>query len=570
MFFLDALGQLRQVSKLERVKIMNLFAHKYQALCFHFPQWGNDKDGPYRKPGKFDGDSAAAAMTQACGERKLIDPSRVVRGVGAWADDTGALIYHLGDKVLLGGKDMPPGHHDGYLYPARPAIPHPAETADKADGAYADLVEKLSTWQFKRGEVDVIVLLAQVGIQMIAGALDWKPHLWLTGGAGTGKSELQKLIAALHGGETGLVQSADSTAAGISGQLAGSSLPVALDELEPSDSQQKEKAIVELARIASSGGRKLRGASDQSSWSAALRSAFLFSSVIIPSVLKSQDYQRIVIVDLMRFPPGTVHSQIDPRGWKKRGAVIKRAIIDRWPTWADRLALWKAALETVGIHGRNANNWGTILAMACMLRQAALPSADELAGWAAKVRDHVADDLLEIASDDKEALSKLLGFTFEPMANRRLYTMAQVIQAAAKSPDAPRGLFGGDDVVEMDDIVRTERAKKAGDVLALFGMRMFTHGDGDYLFIGNSPDTDMRKVFPTGQWMGGAWKQSFERVPGARKAGLKTIAGQTMRGVEVPLLAMPGIMAFPANRSAPRPASVHQIARDLPPDAEDF
>lgn len=72
-------------------------------------------------------------------------------------------------------------------------------------------------------------------------------------------------------------------------------------------------------------------------------------------------------------------------------------------------------------------------------------------------------------------------------------------------------------------------------ILARFGMRVFANTDGTYLFFGNSPDTDMRLVFPTGAYRNGAWKQSFMRLRGARTTGLKTIAGNTMRGIEVPM-----------------------------------
>lgn len=570
IYVLDVLGQLRGLAKLEGTEMMKLFGHRFPALCYHFPQWSKG-DPPTRVKGKFDVYGIASAMSMAAAERGIFDPEGAVRGVGAWSDDDGQLVYHLGDRLIIAGEDHAPSTHQARIYPAQPPIPHPAaDVGDSAD-PFTDLVETLQTWTWARPEIDPMIMAGTFGVQAFGGALDWRPATWITGGAGSGKSALQRLFLHLHGGEKGLVQSTDPTARGIAAQLGQSTLPVALDELEPGDTgSQKEKAIIETARVAASGGRWMRGSSDQKGSSGQLRSTFLFSSILIPGVLKSQDRQRMIILNLLPIPEGAKPPQLRPDTWRARGARIKRLIIDRWPTWAARLELWREALAAEGITGRNGDNWATTLAMACQMRQPALPSADELKGWAVKVAGHISADLGELGNDADEVLVHLLGQTIDPFRRGEQYTIAQWVQVAAESPNAPRGLCGAaDSVLDLDDAERARRAKTANEHLAKMMIRVVQHGAGPRLFVGNTKAPGILALFRDTQWAGGAWAQSLARVKGAEPSKTaRTLAGVPSRGIEIPLSAIPGLLAFPADQG--RPAASVQPIRNLPEDLEDF
>lgn len=570
IYLLDVLGQLRGLAKLEGTEMMKLFGHRFPALCYHFPQWSKG-DPPTRVKGKFDVYGIASAISMAAAERGIFDPEGAVRGVGAWSDDDGRLVYHLGDRLVIGGEEHPPTTHQARIYPAQPPIPHPAE--DVRDGAdpYSDLIAALETWSWARPEIDPMIMAGTFAVQAFGGALDWRPAAWITGGAGSGKSALQKLFLHLHGGEKGLVQSTDPTARGIAAQLGQSTLPVALDELEPGDTgSQKERAIIETARVAASGGRWMRGSSDQKGSSGQLRSTFLFSSILIPGVLKSQDRQRMIILNLLPIPEGAKPPSLRADTWRARGARIKRLLIDRWPTWAARLDLWREALAEEGISGRNGDNWATTLAMACMMRQAALPAADELKGWAVKIAAHIAVDLGELGNDADEVLVHLLGKLIDPFRRGEQYTIAQWVQVAAESPNAPRALCGAaDSVLEADADERARRAKVANDQLAKLLMRVVQHGDGPHLFVGNGKFPGILDLFRDTQWAGGAWSQSLARVKGAQPGKVsRTLAGQATRGIEIPLAAIPGLLAFPADKA--KPAAPVTPIRDLPADMEDF
>lgn len=554
-YYLDVHGQLRAITKHDAQAIMGLFGHRIPVLCHQFPQWTQARDGEpmKRKQNRFDQTTAAMMMLQASAEKGLFDPAGAVRGVGAWTDDDGRLVYHCGDRLWIGGEEGPPRTHQGRIYPASPPIPHPSPIGE-ADPV-PELLDLLGTWQWQRRDIDPMLTLGLIGCQMMGGALDWRPAYWFTGGPGTGKSALQRLMLHLHGGEKGLIQSTDPTARGIAALLGQSTLPVALDELEPGDAgSTKERDLVVTARVAASGGRWVRGSADQKGASGMLRSTFLFSSILVPGVLKSQDLQRLILISLTPFQPGSIAPQMRPEIWRRRGAQIKRLLIDRWSTWSTRLELWREALAIEGIVGRDADNWATTLAMADMMRQAALPTAEELEGWAKRVAGQVRVGLEEVGSDADEVLLHLLTSKYDPHRRGMQYTIAQWVQVAAGSPGAPQELLND----FSHDLDGKERRKKAANaILAPALLRVIEEtGEPPRLFVGNAKAGPLLDIFRDTEWAGGAWKQSLERVKGARLSPTaRTLAGVASRGVEVPLSAMPGLMMFPQDRAAQAAAS---------------
>jgi hypothetical protein len=575
MFFLDTLGQLRREAKLDAQTIMNLFGQMWPKLCWQFPQWtpGSEEKPPRRKENRFDQTTAALIMGGACAEKGLFDPENAVRGVGAWSDDDGQLIYHTGDTLIIGGEEQAPDTHQGRIYPACPKIPHPAPPETGQDPV-ARVLETLSTWNWARPEIDPMIALGMIGVQAFGGALDWRPTFWVTGGAGTGKSALQRLLLHVHGGEKGLIQSTDATARGIASLLGQSTLPVALDELEPGDAgSTKERDIIQTARVAASGGRWARGSSDQKGSTGQIRAAFLFSSILIPGVLKSQDLQRIIVLSLNPFADGTKAPDLRAETWRKRGAQLKRLIIDRWPGWAARLDLWREAFAEVGIHTRDADNWATTLAMAHMLTSAELPTAEELSGWCAKVSKAIAADLGEAGTDATEVCTYLLSQEFDVFRRGERFTVAQWVQVAAGSPGAPIGLLGD---FPQDIEGRRARSEAANRALAKACIKVIADGRADpFLFIGREKVQPLLSLFHLSQWAGGAWTQSLQRVQGAYVTDLvRTLAGVRTRGTNIPLTSLPGIMDAPdasmvaPSRAAPPSPREAETAPDITP--EDF
>ncbi|WP_101339744.1 hypothetical protein [Cereibacter azotoformans] len=543
-FYLDVHGQMRAIRKHERQSIMHLFGSQLPALCYNFAQWTKDDETGEmkRKPNRFDADTAAMHMIAACSEKGLFDPDGAVRGVGAWCDDDGQLIYHAGDWLLKGAERIGPTTHQGKIYPAYPAIPHPADSVEGA-GPAPELLKLLGTWHWQRPEIDAMAAMGAVGVLALGGALDWRAAYWVTGGKMAGKSELQKLIRLLLG-EKGLIQSADTTKAGITAQLGQSSLPVAVDELEPGDANStKERDIIVLARTASSGGRWARGSSDQKGVGGSLQSTFLFSSILIPGALKPQDRSRLIILGLDAIPEGTPKLSLRPDTWRKRGAELRRLLIDRWPTWHERLDRWRTACAAEGMDPRSIDNWATTLAMADMALHAELPAPEVVEGWAHRVAREIRAATEDVGSDADGMLLHLLTQPFDVYRRGEQHTIAQWLKAAAMRPGAGKALFGGDGLGNEAD-----HAKEANRKLARAGLRVFGTAEEPWLFIANQPIEQLKQLFRFSEWANGVWAQSAIRVKGARHSNSpRTLEGVRSRGVEIPFSSIPGLMALDGN-----------------------
>lgn len=562
-WYLDRHGQLRGIKKHENQTILHLFGDKLPLLCRRYPTYAKGSTEPQKH--RFDGTRASMDLIAACSERGLFNPDGAVRGVGAWKTEEGALVYHTGASLITAEGSRDPGEFDDRIYPAYPPIPAPTLTAGRGDPA-EETLGMLSTWKWERPDLDPMMALGMVGCQMLGGALDWRPAFWFTGDKASGKSTLHELIKWLHG-DKGLIQSSDPTKSGITARLGHSSLPVALDELEPGDEgSSKERDIITLARISSSGAQWLRGTADQKGAGGNVYSTFMFSSILIPGALNSADRSRLIIFNL--FPPDqdAVKPVIDPRTWKARGATLKRTLIDRWPTWSARLQLWREALARRNLTGRNGDNWATCMAMADAALQAELPDEDRLDQWAQKISFAARGQIDDIGSNAEDMLIHLIGQPFDVFRRGELWNIGHWLMVAGELAGAPRDLVAVDGGL-TDSAARMEAAKKANEKLAKIGLRVSGTGVEAQLFVPNKPIPGLLKLFEHSQWASGVWSQAARRVPGARVHEVPLrLAGQQTRGVYIPFTSIAGLLSLPMDHAAP--ATPPAAAR--PYDAEDF
>jgi putative DNA primase/helicase len=147
-------------------------------------------------------------------------------------------------------------------------------------------------------------LLGWTVLAPVCGALDWRPHAWITGGAGTGKTTILKhflrpLLGGIYQAATG-----GTTEAGLRGTLRSDAIPVVFDEFE--QNEQRDKQIVQnvlaLARIASSeGGKIYKGTTSGGANAFEIRSMFCVSSINVALIQKA-DIDRFCVLGLRKDP----------------------------------------------------------------------------------------------------------------------------------------------------------------------------------------------------------------------------------------------------------------------------
>ncbi len=212
--------------------------------------------------------------------RGIYDPTRV-RGRGAWRDK-GRHVYHHGAYLTVDG--MPTDItkiKSGYVYPMARRMPEPSDNQlTDEEGANLIRIAKMVRWTMP---ASAALMAGWCILAPICGALPWRPHIWITGGPGSGKTTVQnKFCAALVRG-IGVYAQGDSTEPGIRQKLKADALPVLIDEAESNNERDKQRMenIIGLIRKTSSESQAetLKGTATGDSQNFHIRSMFCLSSI---------------------------------------------------------------------------------------------------------------------------------------------------------------------------------------------------------------------------------------------------------------------------------------------------
>ncbi|MEM8615451.1 MAG: hypothetical protein AAGF20_00800 [Pseudomonadota bacterium] len=353
----------------------------------------------------FDAEEVVDVLINACAQKGAWNIVDSVRGRGTWRDDNGKLIVHLGDTVWHGDKEVTPGEYGDHIYPNRPPLTRPSErvpdrpprgvAAGDGDPAH-ELLDLIKSWRFVRQELDPMLLLGWLLRAQIGGWSDYRPTVFITGDKAVGKSTIQHLVKHYFG--PGLIQSADTTAAGIYQHAGHATLPVAIDELEAESDSRRVMAVVRLARLSATGDAMLRGGSDHNPIDFKAQSCFLFSSINMPP-LKPQDRSRMAILELQQIDEADRGRPPDLGPVSLYGQqLLRRTIQDCDSGHLQEVdAYWRRLLiEECGYDGRGASTFGTLMASAWAALYDDLPTATEAAYWAEKL--HI-DKMIELAGN---------------------------------------------------------------------------------------------------------------------------------------------------------------------------
>lgn len=252
-------------------------------------------------------DQACDDLIQASKKIGIFNPN-IIRGRGAWVDGTNVVI-HNGSSLIVNGRALPLEQQSSrYLYELSSPLgmnvsqPMPDEESEL-------IAEFISGLSFSR-EVDAHLLAGWCVVAPVCGALSWRPHIWLTGAAGTGKSWVfQNVVRAMLGACCLSVQG-ETSEAGLRQSLGHDAIPVVFDEAEGEDkrNQDRMQAVMALMRAASAedGGVMAKGTSSGTAKTYRIRSCFAFASIAV-QVHQQSDRTRVTVLTLSR--PNTTKQQ---------------------------------------------------------------------------------------------------------------------------------------------------------------------------------------------------------------------------------------------------------------------
>ena len=274
---------------------------------------------------------AASDLFEFAEDAGQYNPERV-RGRGAWWDGDRAVL-HLGDRILADGKQHKLAEsifESKYIYERLGEL--------KAYGNEKPLDDESALWVFQiasqflwENPTSALLLAGWVTLAPICGALRWRPHIWLTAAAGSGKSAiLDRYIAPLLG-DVQLAVVNNTTEAGIRQALRSDALPVVFDEAESNEKsdQLRIQNILALARVASSEShaKTIKGSSTGEANRFHVRSMFMMSSI---STNLKQGADRSRFAQLSLKNPGTIANAQDRADhWKQLDQDLNKHITSK-------------------------------------------------------------------------------------------------------------------------------------------------------------------------------------------------------------------------------------------------
>lgn len=392
-------------------------------------------------------------------ERGLWDPTRRIRGRGAWRDKDNSIIYHAGSYVWRKGELTRAGVEIGEeFYPLRPKLPLPWHSPVEGDDNPAvEIGRMLRTWSWGRPEADPFLMLGYLAAGMMSGALEWRPSIFVVGDKAVGKSTLQNLMKLLLG--ESVLKADDATEAGIYQLLGRDALPVQIDEFESSDDNRKVMPILNMLRIGASGGTRARGGQDHKGVEFKAQSCF-FLSAINPPPGDAASWSRLCVLSLRRLDPEKLKDapRLNERTMGEWGRKLLRRLMDHWHEFEQLFEQYSQVLAASGGHSkRGCDTYGTFLAAAHVLLgdegvdALGLP-IDSFDRWGEWLKVSSLPEMDDQEENWRECISWLLQYQVDAWRGGKHLQIGGVLQEVRSGIDA--------------DI----RFEKARDLLALAGL----------------------------------------------------------------------------------------------------
>ncbi|MEO1110113.1 MAG: hypothetical protein AAFX90_19540 [Pseudomonadota bacterium] len=509
-YIVSASGQLHAVERWDMHVIASLFAPFVNYAYWAWPAFKKIKveneDGQeitLHKVDRVERDKVMVCLVQEGKRRGLFDPERAVRGRGGWLADNGGFIWNSGEFLWLvddQGKlqAAEPGELGGYLYTRAPDVDRPWEEPVLPEESPAQsILETLKSWNWERPFLDPVLFLGWIVCAFMGGALEWRPAVFTTGGAGVGKSTLHKITQAIL--NDALFALVDTTAAGIYQHVKQDSLPVTVDELEAKKGSSKATAVIELARLASSGGRMSRGGANHEGTTFQARNCFMFSAILMPP-MGVQDKTRMAILNLKKVDK---KQGKEPVVHDTDGRMILRQVMDGWSEFGQRiLPDWKQTLHLAGFDARAMDTYGTLLA-----------AAELVVG-----KETLEDVGLEVSSQPHlaEALKAALASEFVEQVEKWQECLEHLLAAPIDFHRGGEKQTVGSVLMDFEGDRQELDLKYAQERLALAGLGLLRAegpGAGPFLAVPSGKHPALNKIFQETDFFEGGWSMALKQAP---------------------------------------------------------
>jgi putative DNA primase/helicase len=326
----------------------------------------------------FDGSStsqkefnAAAELMNYSNNLPFFDKDGRVRGIGVWMD-LKRRVLHCGSHLYVDGvRTEISDFESSYIYRGGVNILNPSTDILPVEES-RKLLKLCRSFKWE-DSTSGLLLAGWMAIAPICSALPWRPHIWITGEPGAGKSTIlrdliKKLLLPISLNVRG-----GTTEAGIRKKLGADARPIVYDEAESNDNKNRivMDGILDLCRRASSNDDDLVLKYGQDDFSGKF---CMCLAAIVPNVRQVADETRISILNLIvDNTPGRTEKfaklkddMIEVTRKDYREAMLAR-IVHMMPVILDNIDTFQEAAERLGMSARVGQQVSALLGGAYML-----------------------------------------------------------------------------------------------------------------------------------------------------------------------------------------------------------
>ena len=230
----------------------------------------------------------------------FFDPLKM-RGAGVWRDYDG-VILNTGDRIVtLDGRSMAYTDFKSTFYYTPSQVKFGEMFGAESQPEEGKQLESLFLAQEFVEQSMAVMTMGWALISPFAGVLTWRPHIWVTGRKGSGKSWVWDNLMKAISGPFAFIANGKTTVAGAMRALDQDVRPAYFGEMEPKSKSSRERiaALLELARNASDDSAADTTMSDSGGGVRTFktRSPMAFMSTMIPAE-DSATESRITRVEL--------------------------------------------------------------------------------------------------------------------------------------------------------------------------------------------------------------------------------------------------------------------------------
>jgi putative DNA primase/helicase len=440
------------------------------------------------------------------------------RGRGVWMDRQ-RIVYHLGQTMYVAEnknlETLTETHIQAlqdskYIYTFAANIgSSPAETLSVLERESLRSICHQLKWKYPH---HAQLFLGWLILSPLSGALRWRPHIWMTGQKGSGKSTVMDEIVSPIFSEIRHFKGQKVTEAGLRQEVRRDACPVVLDEFEPTDGAYKQ--ILQLARVASSrDGKLFKGTvtGDAMEFNASFSACF--ASIDLPH-LEEADKSRIAVLEL---------SGDEQNEWPKLRTLIQNTLTEDF----SKKFMWTAlrvlpmiqassdmmtqAFVSLGHGARYGDLYGGMLAgLFCFTHERTLTLEEAKTIATEWLENENKFDNIDDTSSQEDCIEHLLNFSIR-------------VDTA-----------DGTKMMPLKKVI--ENHETYNSTLENYGLQIKSENGHDGLFV-PSKNPQLADIFKGTQWSGD-WKQPLKRLPEATFANYRQQKDKSRKqksGIFIPL-----------------------------------